>query len=136
MNMKKRSWILIITSVLCLAFLCIGTLMTPAVGFSENENRYLQAAPKLTIDHVLNGRFETQAEDYLNDQIIGRSLWAVSYTHLDVYKRQHTKNQTEIISEEPLDEAKLRDVIAETGYELQGISSEPYAKKGLFGFGK
>ena len=48
----------------------------------------------------------------------------------------HTKNQTEIISEEPLDEAKLKDVIAETGYELQGISSEPYAKKGLFGFGK
>ena len=75
MNMKKRSWILIITSVLCLAFLCIGTLMTPEVGFSENENRYLQAAPKLTMDHVLNGRFETQAEDYLNDQIIGRSLW-------------------------------------------------------------
>lgn len=32
----------------------------------------------------------------------------------------HTKNQTEIISEEPLDEAKLRDVIAETGYELPG----------------
>ena len=75
MNMKKRSWILIITSVLCLAFLCIGTLVTPEVGFSENENRYLQAAPKLTMDHVLNGRFETQAEDYLNDQIIGRSLW-------------------------------------------------------------
>ena len=75
MNMKKRSWILIITSVLCLAFLCIGTLVTPEVGFSENENRYLQAAPKLTMDNVLNGRFETQAEDYLNDQIIGRSLW-------------------------------------------------------------
>ena len=74
MNMKKRSWILIITSVLCLAFLCIGTLVTPEVGFSENENRYLQAAPKLTMDNVLNGRFETQAEDYLNEQI-GRSLW-------------------------------------------------------------
>ena len=75
MNMKKRSWILIITSVLFLAFLCVGTLVTPEVGFSENENRYLQAAPKLTMDYVLNGRFETQAEDYLNDQIIGRSLW-------------------------------------------------------------
>ena len=25
------------------------------------------------MDHVLNGRFETQAEDYLNDQIIGRN---------------------------------------------------------------
>ena len=73
--MKRRSWILIITSVVFLAFLCIGTLVTPEVGFSENENRYLQAAPKLTVQNVLSGRFETQAEDYLNDQIIGRSLW-------------------------------------------------------------
>ncbi len=73
--MKRRSLILIITSVVFLAFLCIGTLVTPEVGFSENENRYLQAAPKLTVQNVLSGRFETQAEDYLNDQIIGRSLW-------------------------------------------------------------
>ena len=47
----------------------------------------------------------------------------------------HTKNQTEIISEEPLDEAKLRDVIAETGYEVTAVSARPAGeKKGLFGF--
>ena len=48
----------------------------------------------------------------------------------------HTKNQTEIISEEPLDEGKIKSVIAETGYELGAIKSEPYQKKGLFSFGK
>ena len=49
----------------------------------------------------------------------------------------HTKNQTEIISEEPLDEAKLKDVIAETGYEVTAVSARPAEeKKGLFGFGK
>lgn len=73
--MRKRSVTLIITSVLFIAFLCIGTIVTPDVGFSENENRYLQAAPKLTLANVLSGRFESQAEDYLNDQIIGRNLW-------------------------------------------------------------
>ena len=47
----------------------------------------------------------------------------------------HTKNQTEIISEEPLDEAQLRDVIAETGYEVTAVSARPAEeKKGLFGF--
>ena len=84
MNMKKRSWILIITSVLFLAFLCVGTLVTPEVGFSENENRYLQAAPKLTIDHVLNGRFETQAEDYLNDQ---RLRWVSVTSTVCIWRR-------------------------------------------------
>lgn len=48
----------------------------------------------------------------------------------------HTKNQTEIISEEALDEEKLKKVITETGYEPGAIKSEPYQKKGLFSFGK
>ena len=48
----------------------------------------------------------------------------------------HSKGQAVILSESGLDEAALRQAIAETGYELQGISSEPYVKKGLFGFGK
>lgn len=48
----------------------------------------------------------------------------------------HAKNETEIISEEPLDEEKIKSVIAETGYELGAIKSEPYQKKGLFSFGK
>ena len=48
----------------------------------------------------------------------------------------HEKNQTEIISEEPLDEEKIKSIIAETGYELGAITSEPYRKKGLFSFGK
>lgn len=48
----------------------------------------------------------------------------------------HTKNQTEIISEEALDEEKIKSVIAETGYELGKIESEPYQKKRLFSFGK
>ena len=48
----------------------------------------------------------------------------------------HSKGQAVILSESGLDEAALRQAIAETGYELQGISSGPYVKKGLFGFGK
>lgn len=70
-----RSLILIITSSLFLAVLCVGTIVTPEVSFSENENRYLQEKPKLSADAVLSGRFETQAENYLNDQIIGRNFW-------------------------------------------------------------
>ena len=44
----------------------------------------------------------------------------------------HAKNRTEILSEQPLDEQKLRDVIGPTGYTLTNIASEPYEKKGLF----
>lgn len=45
----------------------------------------------------------------------------------------HTKNQTVILSEQPIDEQALRDVINQTGYEVTSLTSEPYEKKGLFG---
>ena len=46
----------------------------------------------------------------------------------------HAKGETVVISEEPLDEEKVRSVIGETGYELKAVASEPYEKKpGLFG---
>ena len=38
-----------------------------------------------------------------------------------------------IVSEQPLDEEKLRAAIAATGYELKGVHTAPYEKKGLFG---
>ena len=44
------------------------------------------------------------------------------------------KAQTVIHSEQALDEAKLRDVINATGYEVKGVSSAPYEKKGFFSF--
>ena len=33
-----------------------------------------------------------------------------------------------------LDEQKLRDAINATGYEVKGVSSAPYEKKGFFSF--
>ena len=48
----------------------------------------------------------------------------------------HSKGTTVIVSEEALDEAKLRRVIEDTGYNVGAISQEPYKKKGLFGLGR
>ena len=48
----------------------------------------------------------------------------------------HSKGTTEIISDEALDEAKLREVVEKDGYKVLGITSEPYEKKGLAGLFK
>ena len=48
----------------------------------------------------------------------------------------HSAGRTEIISEEPLDEDKIKSVIGETGYTLNGISSEEYEKKKFSLFGR
>lgn len=43
---------------------------------------------------------------------------------------------SEVISNNELSEEKLREVISREGYEVTEVMSEPYEKKGLFGFGK
>ena len=45
----------------------------------------------------------------------------------------HSKGISEVISEEPLDEGKLRETIDATGYTLVSVQSQPYEKKGGLG---
>lgn len=44
----------------------------------------------------------------------------------------HTKKQTVIIVENDVDEKKLKDVIAKSGYEAVSVNRGPYEKKGRF----
>ena len=43
----------------------------------------------------------------------------------------HSKGETEIFSEDALDEAAVRAAIEKTGYTVKGIRSESYEKKGF-----
>lgn len=45
----------------------------------------------------------------------------------------HSKGETRIESDEPLDKAALRRVIDATGYRVLAVESHPFEKKGLFG---
>ena len=79
----------------------------------------------LKIDGMMCG----MCESHMNEAI---------RSHFKVKKvtSSHSSGECVIISEEPLDEAKVAEAIAPTGYKLLGVTSEPYVKKGLFGFGK
>lgn len=48
----------------------------------------------------------------------------------------HSKGETEIISQEPIDADKIKAVIDETGYKFISVESEPYEKKGFSLFKK
>ena len=48
----------------------------------------------------------------------------------------HSKGTTEIISEESLDEDKLREEITGIGYTLKAVNTEEYVKKGFSLFGR
>lgn len=46
----------------------------------------------------------------------------------------HTKGEVVIVSEQPIDEQKLRFAVGEQGYVVDNVTSEEYKQKGLFGW--
>ena len=70
----------------------------------------------------IDGMMCGMCESHVND-VIRKSF--------DVKKvsSSHSKKRTEIISEEALDEDKIRAVIDETGYTVMSVETEPYKKK-------
>ena len=76
------------------------------------------------IDGMLCGMCESHVNDAIRKCFFANKI-----------SSSHSKGETVIITDEPVDEIKLRDVINATGYEVKDIRSEPYEKKkGLFSF--
>ena len=72
----------------------------------------------------VDGMMCGMCESHVNDAV--RKAFTVKKVN-----SSHTKGRTEILSEEELQQEKLRAAIAETGYEVGKITSEPYEKKGF-----
>ena len=66
-------------------------------------------------------------EAHINDAI--RSHFAVKKV-----SSSHTKGETVIVSEQPVDVEALKAAVAETGYTVTGVQTRPYEKKGFFSF--
>ena len=70
---------------------------------------------KVKIDGMMCG----MCESHINDAI--RNAFSVKKV-----SASHSKGEADIISEEPIDEAKLRETITKTGYDFVSMTSKPY----------
>ena len=84
--------------------------------------RYIIIETILKIDGTACG----MCESHIND-VVRRTCSVKKVTS------SHTRGETVILSEQPVDEAALRAAIKDTGYEVKEVSSAPCEKKGLFG---
>ena len=78
---------------------------------------------KVKIDGMMCGMCEAHISDAIRNAFAVKKVSA-----------SHTRGEADIISEAPIDEAKLREAIAKTGYDFVSMTSKPYEKHGLFGF--
>ena len=75
----------------------------------------------------VSGMACSMCEAHINDAI--RAAFSV-----ETVSSSHSKGETVILSKEPLGENALRAAINATGYEVKGVKSAPYEKKGFFSF--
>lgn len=80
---------------------------------------------KITVK--VDGMMCGMCENHVNDAV--RKAFPVKKV-----TSSHSKGQTVILTEDDISEEQLRAAIGQTGYQVLGISKEPYEKKGLFGF--
>lgn len=76
----------------------------------------------------VDGMICGMCESHVNDAV--RKAFQV-----DKVSSSHSKGETTIITDGPVDQDRLKAALKATGYEIKGITSEPYEKKkGLFSF--
>ena len=106
-------------------------------GTRDNRARPPAAAGGLDTFHIggiimietilkIDGMACGMCESHIND-VVRRTCSVKKVTS------SHTRGETVILSEQPVDERALRAAIKDTGYEVKEVSSAPYEKKGLFG---
>ena len=77
----------------------------------------------------IDGMMCSMCESHINDAV--RKAFTVKKV-----TSSHTKGESVILSETPLEEAAVRSALEPTGYCVLGFECKPYEKKGLFHFGK
>lgn len=76
---------------------------------------------------MIDGMMCGMCESHIND-IVRKNF------NVKKVSSSHSKGRCVILSEEPIDEIKLRDAINATGYEVKIVESSPAPEKhGLFG---
>lgn len=84
----------------------------------------------LQITLKIDGMMCGMCESHINESI--RNTFTVNKV-----TSSHTKGETVILSEEDIDDARLKAAIDKTGYKLLSVSRAPYEKKkGFFSFFK
>ena len=96
---KSGRAVLVLSALLLtlLPALCgVLTLALPAKAYSENENRVLASAPRLSLTALLEGKWMRDAEEYLSDHFFARDLSVRAHTCLAVLFGQKEINDVYI----------------------------------------
>lgn len=71
--------------------LIILNIIVKSPAFSEQENRYLAKMPNFTIEKLLNGKYQEELDNYINDHFIFRNTWLKIKSGVEILLRKNRK---------------------------------------------
>lgn len=86
---KKIFGILVLAAI---AGLAVATLVAPKKTYSEAENRYLKALPRISFDKIKDGSFMEDIENYASDHFILRDAFMTARTKYEVLTGRNSVN--------------------------------------------
>ncbi len=91
MKNKLQNALLLTSLAAITLFFSVSYILVPEKSFSEEENRALQTAPRLTLSKLLDGTYTSQLHNYLSDQINFRTemVEAKAIAELALGKREN-----------------------------------------------
>lgn len=122
--MKKSA--LWIQAVILLAFLAaffLLNLVLPDRDFSEQENRYLQAAPHFSFSELFSGKFTSKFETYVTDQFAFRDTWTSLKARVERLTGKDSNNDVFLCSGDTLIEPFAAPSADELRFRLDAINT-------------
>ena len=78
--------------ILFLGLFFVLNLVLPDRSFSEQENRYLQTAPRFSFSELFSGKFTKNYEDYVTDQFTLRDRWTTLKARIELLSGKNSNN--------------------------------------------
>lgn len=80
--MKDKIRVILFAGLLLV--LSVFNLLSPAKTFSNRENRFLEKFPELSLDSIIDGKFNEKFQKYAADQFLLRDRWISLKTRVDL----------------------------------------------------
>lgn len=89
---KKRD--IIITALFCgfIGVMALGTAFLPKQEISVNEKRTLAKFPKISLEKIINGKWEGDFENYISDHFPARNFFAATDSYYMLYTGRNGSN--------------------------------------------
>ncbi len=120
---NRAKWIQTLLFLAFIAAFFLLNLILPDRTFSEQENRYLQTAPRFSFSSLFSGKFTDAFETYLTDQFAFRDGWIALKARSELISGKRENNGVYLCADETLIEPYSAANPSDLDFSLDAINA-------------